>query len=389
MTLDRQVERTGSAMAPHDTTMIRREHFKLSTSFVAPASEMEQRLTRIWEAALDICGLGVEDDYFELGGDSLIAVTLFSAMENAFGAMPALSTLLDYPTIRKLAGRLEEMGAQANAKTSARDNDQLMLTVQGQGRRMPLFYAHAAFGNVLYVRRLAAFLNDQPLYAIRARGLVDGEAPHDSFDAMAADYCAVIRNARPKGPYVLAGHCAGGLIAYEMAQRLTEEGEDIAAVIMIDPDWHPNAVPWLHWRNPSALHIRLWRQLLRGYWYVPVRLRRFVALLRGRALKSEPLADTQRRHRDGVIAGVRAAFRSYRPRHYDGRVFVISAAERRGRISKPGTGWGFWAPKTEFLTIPFSHDEFFVGALPEVATAMERILASLQPVRPLERDAAE
>jgi len=376
-------------MAPPDTTMIRREHFKLSAPFVAPASELERRLTLIWESAFDIGGLGVEDDYFELGGDSLIAVTLFTAMENAFGAMPPLSTLLDYPTIRKLAGQLEQIGAQANAKASAQDNDQLLLTVRGQGRRTPLFYAHAAYGNVLYVRQLTAFLNDQPLYAIQARGLVDGETPHDSFDAMADDYCAVIRKTRPKGPYVLAGHCAGALIAYEMAQRLTKEGEDVAAVIMIDPDWHPNAVPWLHWRNPSAPHIRLWRHLLRAYWYVPVRLRRFVALLRGRAVKDvTEMAGTQRHHRDGVIAGIRAAFRSYRPRHYDGKVFVISAAERRGRISKP-TGWGFWAPKTEFVTIPYSHDEFFVGALPEVATAMDQILASLQPVRPLERDAAE
>ena len=373
-------------MAPPDTTMIRREHFKLSASFVAPASEMERRLTRIWEAAFDIGGLGVEDDYFELGGDSLIAVTLFAAMENAFGAMPPLSTLLDCPTIRTLAGRLEQIGAQANAK----DNDQLLLTVQGLGGRTPLFYAHAAYGNVLYVRQLTAFLNDQPLYAIQARGLVDGETPHDSFDAMAADYCAVIRKTQPNGPYVLAGHCAGGLIAYEMAQRLTKEGEVVAAVIMIDPDWHPNAVPWLHWRNPSAPHIRLWRHLLRVYWYVPVRLRRLVALLRGRAVKDvAEMAGTQRHHRDGVIAGIRAAFRSYRPRHYDGKVFVISAAERRRRISKPRTGWGFWAPRTEFVTIPFSHDEFFVDALPEVATAMERILASLQPVPQLERDAAE
>lgn len=370
-------------MAPTDTPMIRREHFKLNAPFAAPASEMERRLTRIWEAALDIGGLGVDDDYFELGGDSLIAVTLFAAMENAFGTMPPLSTLLDYPTIRKLAGLLEEMGARAS--------DSLLLTVQGKGSRTPLFYAHAAYGNVLYVRRLIAFLTDQPLYAIQARGLVDGEEPHQSFDAMAADYCAVIRKTQPKGPYVLAGHCAGALIAYEMAQRLTAEGDDVAAVIMIDPDWHPNAVPWLHWRNPSAPHIRLWRHLLRVYWYIPVRLRRFVALLRKRAVKDvEEMAGTQRHHREGVIAGIRAAFRSYRPRHYHGKVYAISAAERRGRISKPRTGWGFWAPKTEFVTIPYSHDEFFVGALPEVATAMEKILASLQPApaADLKRDAA-
>jgi thioesterase domain-containing protein/acyl carrier protein len=382
MTAQGQTEPVRSAMAQYDTTMIRREHFKLSAPFVAPATDIERQLTRIWEASLDVAGLGVEDDYFELGGDSLIAVTLFAAMEIAFGAMPPLSTLLDYPTIRKLAGRLEQLGAQAS--------DDLLLTVQGQGRRWPLFYAHAAYGNVLYVRRLTAFLTDQPLYAIQARGLVEGETPHKTFGAMAADYGAVIRKARPKGPYVLAGHCAGALIAYEMALRLTAEGEDIAAVIMIDPDWHPHAVPWLHWRNPSAPHIRLWRHLLRAYWYAPVRLRRAIALLRGRAVKEVPeMAGTQQHHREAVIGGIRAAFAAYRPGHYDGKVFVITSAERRRRVSKPRTGWGFWAPRTEFVTIPASHDEFFVGALPEVAGAVEQILVSLQPAQPLERNAAE
>lgn len=379
-----QLGPAGAAIAQVDTAMIRREHLTLSAPFAPPASEMERRLTRIWEAAFDIGGLGVDDDYFELGGDSLIAVTLFAAMENAFGAMPPLSTLLDYPTIRKLAGRLEQMGAQAS--------DDLLLTVRGQGRRWPLFYVHAAYGNVLYVRRLTAFLTDQPLYAVQARGLVEGETPHQSFDAMAADYGAVIRKTRPKGPYVLAGHCVGGLIAYEMALHLTAEGEDVAAVIMIDPDWHPHAVPWLHWRNPSAPHIRLLRHLLRVYWFAPVRLRRMIALLRGRAVKDAPeMAGTQRHQRDAVIAGIRAAFATHRPRHYDGKVYVITSAERRPRVSKPGTGWGFWAPRTEFVTIPASHDEFFVGALPEVATALDRILASLQPapVADIKRNAAE
>src|ERR1043166_9659742 len=115
-----RLERVSSAMVPLDATMMRREQFTLSAAFVPPAGEMECRLTRIWEAALDIGGLGVEDDYFELGGDSLIAVTLFAAMEAAFGAMPPLSTLLDYPTIRKLAGRLEQIDARVSNRSEER-----------------------------------------------------------------------------------------------------------------------------------------------------------------------------------------------------------------------------------------------------------------------------
>lgn len=363
----RSVEASGA-----DTAQIRREDFGLAAPFMPATSAMERRLKTIWESALDISGLGVEDDYFELGGDSMIAVAMFAEMESVFGPMPPLSTLLDCPTIRKLARHLEGLGAQVP--------DGAMLAVQRQGRRLPLFYTHATFGNVLYVRRLTAFLIDQPLYAIQARGLQDGEKAHQSFEAMAADYCAIIRRAQPKGPYVLAGHCVGGLIAHAMAQHLRSEGEEVAALIMIDPDYHPHAVPWMHWRNPSALHVRLWCHLLRPFWFARLWLRRLAARLRGEAF-AEPVAmsGTQRQRRDAVRLGVRAALRAYRPRVYDSPTFIICSAERRRLLAKPNTGWPSWAPKVKFLDISASHDEFFVGALPEVGTALEQILASIQP----------
>jgi len=366
----RNAEASGAQMA-----QIRREDFGLAAPFMPAANAMERRLTSIWESVLDIGGLGVEDDYFELGGDSMIAVMLFAEMEDVFGPMPPLSTLLDCPTIRKLARHLEGLGARVP--------DGVMLAVQRQGRRLPLFYAHAAFGNVLYVRRLTAFVVDQPLYAIQARGLQDGEKPHQSFEAMAADYCAVIRRAQPKGPYVLAGHCVGGLIAHAMAQHLRSEGEEVAALIMIDPDYHPHAVPWMHWRNPSAPHIRLWCHMLRPFWFARLRLRRLVARLKGEGVE-EPVAmsGTQRQRRNAIMLGVRAALRAYRPRVYDGAAFIVCSAERRRLLAKSGTGWPSWAPKVKFFDISASHDEFFIGALPEVGAALEQILTSIQPAQP-------
>src|SRR5258706_67028 len=231
---------------------LKREHLAPAGPFVAPASEAERKLTEIWEAVLDIDGIGVEDDFSELGGESLAAVTLFSELERALGQMPPLSTLLDYPTIRRLANRLEQLGTITH--------DPLLLPIRPQGRRRPLFQAHAAYGNVLFVRRLLPFLDaEQPLFAIQARGLQDGETPHQSFASMAADYVAQIRRREPTGPYMLAGHCIGGLIAFEMAQRLKAEGQAVGGVVMIDPDYHPHAVPRLYLRNPRAPHIRMWR----------------------------------------------------------------------------------------------------------------------------------
>jgi thioesterase domain-containing protein/acyl carrier protein len=370
----------GSPMA-----RLTRAHFGLRTPFVPPARDMERRLKDIWEAVLDIDGLGVEDDYFELGGESLAAVTMFAELETQFGEMPPLSILLDCPTIRLLAAHLEKLGFKAT--------NSLLLAVKGEGNRRPLFYTHAAYGNVLYVRRLAPFLDgEQPLHAIQARGLQEGEIAHRRFEAMAKDYCAAIRQVQSEGPYILAGHCVGGLIAYAMAQHLKSQGESVAAVIMIDPEYHPNGVPWLHWRNPSAPQIRLWLQILRPFWFARLWLRRLPLRLRGQ-LPLEPTAlnGIQRQRREGVREGLRAALRAYRPQPYDGKVFIICSAERRRLLAKPGTGWPSLAPEVQFIDISASHDEFFIAALPEVGQALAGVMASLSPQgsQALNREAAE
>jgi oxalate---CoA ligase len=374
----------------HDTAVpgsarLRREHFAPMGAFVAPASETERRLTEIWEAVLDIDGLGVQDDFFELGGESLAAVTLFSEMERLLGEMPPLSTLLDYPTIRSLAGRLEQLGAISQ--------DSLLVAIRAQGRRLPLFYTHAAYGNVLFVRKLLPFLHaGQPLYAIKARGLHEGETAHRTFEAMAADYVAQIQRIQPKGPYFLGGHCAGGLIAFEMAQRLKSLGEEVGAVVMVDPEYHPNAVPWLHWRDPGALHVRLRRELLRPIWYAQRRLRQLRDILAGRPILTwETETGINRQRQRILIAGLRAALLAYRPRPYEGRLVILCSAERRKHLSNSATGWPALAPRVEFADMGGSHDEVFFGALPTVGETIERILGEAQPasLHLLDRSAAE
>jgi len=92
-----------------DMFRLKREHFRLADAAIPPASDMEESLLEIWERVLDVEGLGVQDDFFELGGESLAAVTLFTEMERVLGHVPPLSTLLEYPTIRLLAGRLDQL----------------------------------------------------------------------------------------------------------------------------------------------------------------------------------------------------------------------------------------------------------------------------------------
>jgi thioesterase domain-containing protein len=306
-------------------------------------------------------------------------------MERLLGQMPPLSTLLDYPTIRSLAGRLEQLGAIAG--------NRLFLPVRARGRRAPLFYAHAAFVNVLFARKLLPYLHaEQPVYAIQARGLHEGEKPHQTFASMAADYVDLIRRVQPKGPYFLAGHCVGGLVAYEMAQHLKALGEDVAAVVMVDPEYHPNAVPWLHWRNPSALHVRLWRTFIRPIWFAHRWLRRIWGMLTGQplpGLASETGANRQRQK--AVMAGLKAALKAYRPRPYAGKLYILCSVERRKHLTNPATGWSSLAAEVEFVESGVSHEEVFIAAFPVVGAMIERILDAAQPaiLAPIDRSAAE
>ncbi len=354
------------------SSRFRRDHYNPASAYAPPASELEHQLTALWEAVLTIDGTGIDDVFFEIGGESFAAVTLFTEMERFLGTMPPLSILLDFPTIRLLARYLEQEGAVRPG---------LVSPVRAQGQRpVALFSTHAGHGNVLFVRRLLAHIGaEQRLYAIRARGLHESEAPHRDFAAMAADYVEEVRRVQPDGPYLLSGNCVGGIIAFEMAHCLRDLGHEVAGVVMIDPEYHPNAVPWLYWRDPEAPPSRRRRALLRAIWFARRKLRHYRDRLIGRPVIEYP-AETgdNRRRQDAVMAGLAAALKAYRPRRYDGRVVILCSAERHRYLANAALGWRAFAPHVEFIEIGGSHDEVFIDALPALGKALDGVLAQAQ-----------
>jgi len=355
-----------------------RAHFALAYPFVAPANETEQRLVGIWEDVLAIGGLGINDDFFELGGDSLAAITLFTEIERAFGTKPPLSSLLERPTVRQLAGLLDPSHRRPNESPSGAVPSPLV-AIRSAGNRPPLFLVHGGGGDVLFARGLLPFLDpEQPLYGITARGLVEGEIAHRNFGAMTADYLAGVRRVQPKGPYYLSGFCVGAVVAFEMAQRLREAGEKVAVVIKLDPDFNRVLTPWLYWRDPDALRVRLLRVFVGLAWQAWLLKQRLLGRGPTAEMALKP-ADDQRRYR-AIDAGLRAAFKEYRPGAYDGKVAIFCSSERRKRLSNPITGWPAIAPNTVIVGTAPTHREFFRGALPELGNAIESVLASTQPL---------
>ena len=195
--------------------------------FIAPADELELKLTRIWEQVLNVRPVGTDENFFELGGHSLLAVKLFAQIEKTFGKNLPLATLFQAPTVRQLARALRDEGWQAAWFS--------LVMINGGGSRKPFFCVHAAGGNVLEYHDLARLLGpDQPFYGLQAKGLDGQSEPHTTIKEMATHYLNELREVQPEGPYLLGGRSSGGTIAFEMACQLEAAGEEVALLVLLD-----------------------------------------------------------------------------------------------------------------------------------------------------------
>jgi len=193
----------------------------------APGNEIEQGVANIWHELLGVEQVRIHDNFFDLGGNSLIAVSLFARIEKVFGKKLPLSTLYESPTVEQLANilRNEEWTAPWSS----------LVKIKLGGTKPPLFLVHAAYGNVLNYRALASHLgSDQPVYGLQARGL-DGKQPFlTRIEDMAAYYVSEIKNIQPEGPYLLGGYCLGGTIALEMARQFHAQGQEVPLLALLE-----------------------------------------------------------------------------------------------------------------------------------------------------------
>jgi iturin family lipopeptide synthetase A len=195
-------------------------------NFVPPRNALEQNLVKIWEEVLEIFPIGVRDNFFEIGGHSLIAASLMARIHEKFGKSLSLATLFQGPTIEQLAiVLLQQQDVQSWSP---------LIAIQPSGKRLPLFCVPGGAMDVIVLGSLAHHMVAQPFYGLQPKGL-DGELePHNRVEEMATCYIEALQVIQPQGPYLLAGHSFGSFIIFEMAQQLQEQGHEVALLAMMD-----------------------------------------------------------------------------------------------------------------------------------------------------------
>lgn len=361
---------------------------------VLPRDAVELRLARLWEEVLDLPAVGVHDDFFALGGHSLVAVRLFALVEKHFGKRLSLATLLAAPTVAQLADvlRSEQRAGPEGA----------LVPITTQGNRAPFFCVHGIGGNVLNYFDLARALgHDQPFYGLQAIGLDGRTPPLSSIDEMARRYLSEIRTVQPHGPYHLGGGCMGGIVAHTIAVELQRAGEEVALLALLDV---PAPRP-LGWRDRLGLLMGRHKPLRavaslanRGltWWNLPAdrrwaRLR--AVFVRPAATSHEPVRErrAQEATRTSVQHANYFAMKRHRPGTFRGRiVHFFSDRPPDGELGDRRLAWADRATLGQEVIPIGGGDSGLMLTRPHVELLGKRLADVLDrslPSDPAERDA--
>ena len=354
--------------------------------------ELRRKLLRLWRDLLQSEDIGVDDDFFENGGDSLLAVQMLVDVEKIVGQSVPDSVFLENATIAKLARCLTRVdGLQA----------QPLVHVQKSDARPPLFFFHGDYDGGYYTRRLARLLGpDQPFISIEPHGLRRDPIP-DTIEAMAAERLPLLLEAQPEGPFRLAGYCNGGMVAIEVARRLTALGRQVDVVFVIDTPML-NLTPWVRkligslsqnaesrqpaweqripklgpildfaWRQTSNFQLyRLQPRLFRGA--VSKLARRKIDGRNTSQAESTLISETSREREHRLSRAYNRLLRKYFPSATDVPVVYFLADHDGSMVHRLG-------PNVEVIKVPGGHWGCVTTHADVLTQEMDRRLRQLEP----------
>jgi acetoacetyl-CoA synthetase len=344
------------------------------------AGDPHEKLTRIFERVLGRSHVELEDDFFDLGGDSILAIELMVEIETAFGHDLPMTTVYDAPTVAALAQVIAEQ---------TRPVASCLVLLKPGAIGEPLFIAHGLGGSVMELRQVANAIDTRrAVYGIEARGLDGNAEPFDTIEDMAQFYIEAIRQIQPRGPYLLAGFSFGGLVALEIAQLLSRQNETVQFLALLDSFPHTRYWPlrsrFASWRQLASflgsgavsrlfdyhrdvlrtksaggavlyLASRAWRAVKLSFniFRLGAWLQRFADLPEApqSAIRAVALPSAvERVQRAGEVA-----YRKYRPRFYDNEITFIKAQKEMRIPFDANLLWGKLARKVTVQAIATDH----------------------------------
>jgi amino acid adenylation domain-containing protein len=236
----------------------------LDYPYTSPSSKTEHDLVAIWEEQIGVTGIGVMDDFFDIGGDSLLGAIIFVEIEKILGISLPVSTLLTAQNIRDLAKIID-------GKTSFERNSPI-IAINPYGGKTPIFFIPGKGGFPTRISHLARWLDPEfPLYAFQNPVGISGVSEFKSIEQIASVFENSLSQITSDAECILIGESLGGKIAYEIAQQMARSGKHMPIVFLLDtyndketkPDFYQDRNKWLYYRMIAKKHAFIW---LRSNW---------------------------------------------------------------------------------------------------------------------------
>lgn len=353
---------------------------------VKPSTGLEQQLVDIWEKVLDVRPIGTRDNFFEIGGHSLMAVRLCSAINDKLGTSITLSGLFQNLTIESLAQQIQKNRVPDELSTAV-----CMQPGSISESNPPIFFIHVLGTALKFCRPMVSHLGkDIPVYALSVQLLQESPLSDNTVESLAAFYIMEVRKIIPKGPFLFVGISFGGLIIYEMARQMAEANDDVRLVALMDTE-----LPWASVRLDTGKRVQEHRNRLKqdGIGYLAGKIgEKLVSIIDTGRIAFRDAQDrlklgyyrTAGRQQQMPITVREFAARqendqaaaNYTPIPYPGRVTLFKSLERSSGVSytiDPELGWGKIAlGGVEVIDCPSDH----LGMLrdPYVRTVAEHLL---------------
>jgi amino acid adenylation domain-containing protein len=305
---------------------------------------VEIAVAHIWRNVLGLALAAPEDDFFDLGGDSLRAITMTVELEKALGRELPMNLINQAPTFAAFCATLRE-----NAPTIY---SPLVVLKPGQGAS-PLFFIHGVGGGVMELFGLGRRMTwPGPVIGIQARGLDGRDPPYETVEAMTDEYLAAVKMRQPEGPYFLCGYSFGGLVAFELARRLSDRGDDVAFVGLV-----ATLPPGHHFLRLWTWTAYLYRRLAQG----------IVALKHGRIGKFAAGVQADLR---AVALSALSASAAYRPGTYSGELTIFEPGSRDLGLPSSAILWSRHAHALRQHSLQGRHDDMLAGTNAEAAARL-------------------